>query len=373
MRDLLTPARDPNRPADLPYLEVSCLTWAYEIGSERDFETSLVIELHTFISGGLFERDRLKEAAPRLARELETLLKHLPVPDSAVEMRQRIAATRQREIDEKQRQRRAATEAHQAERERQRREQQEQKQRLAEEQKRWHAEFERQRQKSEQDWNEYVEKTRREVEERVFWRSMRERDRRNAQTLEDRRREEAVRALRTVAVLYDSSYLMADERQKPSLHATLTWLASATVTNIVAHEVQIELGRHLSADDSNLQKSARRARGRVLALAEEAQLAGEHSYQEAKLSTVVADPGPDPDPLGPDSPTDRILIEYGCHLLREKLFRVVVIATNDGGIRRGVMNCRTATGLAIFALADPFDSIQTQPFQEAVLAIDRDA
>jgi hypothetical protein len=170
-------------------------------------------------------------------------------------------------------------------------------------------------------------------------------------------------------VLYDSSYLMGDRQKQPFLHKCYFGLQRAIVTNLVAEEVLAEVGGRLRADDSRVE-AARRARGRMIELEEDAQRDGGPGYREVRLADTVTDPGQSDDPLGPDSRTDRLLIEYACWLLRSGQFRVAVVASNDGGIRRSAMKRRSVTQLPIYAIADPYDPAQTEPVEKAILAID---
>lgn len=142
-----------------------------------------------------------------------------------------------------------------------------------------------------------------------------------------------------LAVVYDTSYLMSG-RPLIGVAAESHPLAPQTcfgppdwpacpVTNVVAKEVQEEIGKHLRSQDTEAHQRASLARGQVLKLME--RKCDSFRFEEPSLAASGA-PRIERGPLDLDSETDALLLGHGLELLCSGAVTAVVLASNDGGI-----------------------------------------
>ena len=132
-----------------------------------------------------------------------------------------------------------------------------------------------------------------------------------------------------MVLLYDSSFLMADEKNYNWClfnEKAIYRLEYMDIRHCVPVEVQLELSRHIkNIDDPKKNQLARTARARYAALL------ASPEFMEASLENVAI-PIIHESILGPDSDVDKKLIGFAYNLISEKIADVVVILTRDAGI-----------------------------------------
>jgi hypothetical protein len=151
----------------------------------------------------------------------------------------------------------------------------------------------------------------------------------------------------TVAILYDTSYLMSGGGPV-IIHTPIcgldtrknrNWIfRTVGVTHIVAEEVKREIYGHF--DDADKLRATRSAR-KVIAelIGRSGTTDGNCRYQEVAL-TAVARAYSAGDVLGADSRTDRLLVGYAKQLAEAAASDCVYLATDDGGIMIDVNKLR---------------------------------
>jgi hypothetical protein len=150
-----------------------------------------------------------------------------------------------------------------------------------------------------------------------------------------------------VAIIYDTSYLMEG---REFLH-NVPPLQQCDVRNIIPPEVYTEIANHLRRGDP--QKAAAATGRRRITELEEIETSRIQFIRLEKPLRETISPYSSNDPLGPDSVTDRLLVAYVQQLAHAREYDAVVLASNDDGIKRAVLEIRSSANLHLFVIKNP--------------------
>jgi len=150
-----------------------------------------------------------------------------------------------------------------------------------------------------------------------------------------------------IAIIYDASYLM---RAPPrALLHDHPLLMAYDIDNIIAEPTIGEVAGKLKAKDEPTRKNA--SHGRIMISNLTTAQTARTTYRTETL--VGIEPYETGDPLGADSPVDKLILGAGKTLAEAGGHDAVLIASGDNGIWRDALTLRSSTRLPVFCVRGP--------------------